>query len=338
VGQLAQVFAFEGRFHPDRFMKDLEGEGAIMDRRNFVKAVGLGSASAMWGCRSSISVSSDTFAFAHITDTHIQPELRAAEGCQQCFGLVNRLKPDFAIMGGDLVFDVAETGRLRADLVYGLYRDTAAMLEMPVYNVIGNHDVFGFAATGAGVADDPLFGKRMYEDRIGERFYTFDHKGWRFIALDSIGISPPGTEYIGVVDEQQLDWLRSQLDAAGPDTPVVVVSHIPVLTAFIAYASGTTVAPPRSVVVTNGKELVELFSQHNVKAVLQGHTHVRETIEYKGCKYITSGAVCGNWWRGVRMGHPEGFGLLTVRGDEIEWDYRTYGWDAAGPVEPSEVA
>jgi 3',5'-cyclic-AMP phosphodiesterase len=78
----------------------------------------------------------------------------------------------------------------------------------------------------------------------------------------------------------------------------------------------------------NGREVLELFASHNLKAVLQGHTHVRETVLYNGCQFITSGAVCGNWWRGLRFGHPEGFGLITVRNGELTWEYRTYGFHA----------
>jgi hypothetical protein len=38
--------------------------------------------------------------------------------------------------------------------------------------------------------------------------------------------------------------------------------------------------------------------------------------------------VCGNWWKGPRDGHPEGFAVLTVRGDEVQWRYETYGFIA----------
>jgi predicted phosphodiesterase len=63
-----------------------------------------------------------------------------------------------------------------------------------------------------------------------------------------------------------------------------------------------------------------------VKAVLQGHTHIIENIEYQGCQYITSGAVSGGWWRGDRNGNQPGYGVLTVTGDRISWVYKTYGW------------
>lgn len=299
-----------------------------MLRRDFVRAVAAGAAS-LGLSRPGVAASDSAFTFVHLADPHIQPELRAAEGCRQCFRQVNALKPDFAISGGDLVFDVMETDRRRAELLYELYGQTAAALDMPLYDVIGNHDVLGIDPGSPVHSTDPLFGKKLYEDVIGPRHYFFDHMGWRFIVLDSIGTGPnPKDGYYGLIDEAQLEWLGSVLEGAGIGTPIVVVTHIPILTAFVAYAEGTTAAPSRRVVVTNGREVREMLARYRVKAVLQGHTHVRETIEYQGCKYITSGAVCGNWWKGPRMGHPEGFGLLRVRGEEIEWEYRLYGFRA----------
>jgi predicted phosphodiesterase len=96
---------------------------------------------------------------------------------------------------------------------------------------------------------------------------------------------------------------------------------------------GTATAPPPSVIMANTKQVIELLQQYNVKAVLQGHTHIAEVIDYRGCQFISSGAVCGNWWRGPRMGHAEGFGLLHVRGTEITWAYREYGFQADPPHE-----
>ena len=270
------------------------------------------------------------FTFAHLTDPHIQPELRAAEGCRQCFEQVTRLEPDFALVGGDLVFDVMDAGRPRATELFALWDRGAASLEMPLHHAVGNHDAFGIN-TNSGVAPtDPWYGKKVFEDRIGALYYSFDHKGWRFIVLDSIAVQPgPERPYYGLVDGDQVGWLEKTLAEAGPDVPVVILTHVPILTAFWSYIRSAREATPNTVVVDNSRELVDLFRPYNVKAVLQGHTHIRETIEYEGCKFITSGAISGDWWKGLRMGHPEGYGLLTVRGEEIEWEYRTYGWEAA---------
>jgi 3',5'-cyclic-AMP phosphodiesterase len=61
-----------------------------------------------------------------------------------------------------------------------------------------------------------------------------------------------------------------------------------------------------------------------VKAVLQGHTHICEKVEYKDCQFVTTGAVCGDWWRGPRLGFPNGFTLATVSRDSVKFDYIAY--------------
>ncbi len=67
-------------------------------------------------------------------------------------------------------------------------------------------------------------------------------------------------------------------------------------------------------------------------AVLQGHTHINETVWWRDTPYITSGAVCGNWWRGSRWGTPEGFTVLELAGGAAHWRYETYGWKSAAPT------
>src|SRR5262249_29432572 len=83
------------------------------------------------------------FDFAFFTDTHIEPELKAADGCAMCFRKMAAAKPEFAIMGGDQVYDAVAVDGTRAKLVFDLYRKTETMLEMPLHQVIGNHDIFG---------------------------------------------------------------------------------------------------------------------------------------------------------------------------------------------------
>lgn len=265
------------------------------------------------------------FSFVHLTDTHIQPELRAADGCARCFDRVNALDPAFVINGGDLVFDAAEVGRARASAVFDLYLDSAKRLRAPLHHVVGNHDVFG-VATASGVSTaDAQYGKRMYEDRIGRRYYAFEHGGWRFIVLDSIFLTPDRS-FIGRIDDEQLSWLASTLAAMPAGQPLVVITHVALATSFLHFAESK--ATPDMLRIVNGREVLALLWPHNLKAVLQGHTHIREIVQYNGCQFITSGAVCGNWWRGPRFGHPEGFGVITVEGDELSWRYETFGFRA----------
>lgn len=291
-----------------------------MHRRGFLAAVGLAPAAAL-------QAASGDFSFVHFTDPHIQPELKGDVGTLQAFTAINRLKPDFCLAGGDLVFDVFERGHDRARLLFDIYARALKELQPRVHSVPGNHDVFGISNKAGVPASDPQYGKKMFEDRIGPRYSSFTHKGWHFIQLDSIGIMPE-KGYRGFIDEEQMDWLRRDLAAAGRATPIVVTTHIPLVTGFGQYVG---VQPERiaGIQIVNAKAVLHLFEGYALKAVLQGHTHIREQVEYNGCQFITSGAVSGNWWRGLRFGHPEGFGLIRVKSGRLSWEYRTYGWQAA---------
>lgn len=262
------------------------------------------------------------FTFVHVTDLHIQPELRAAERCRACLAAINRERPEFVIAGGDLVFDVLAVPRERAKLLFDLYQDTVKRLEAPLHNTLGNHDVFGLYEHSGVLPSQADYGKKMYEDRIGRRYYSFDVQGWHFVVLDSVGLTRDRL-YVGEIDEEQIDWLRGDLAAAGKTTPVVVVTHIPLSTGVLQWMMPKH--DHRRIVVNNAAEVLELLHQYNVKAVLQGHTHICETLQYRGCQYITSGSVCGESWKGPKWGvHPEGFGVLRVDGESIGWSYRTY--------------
>jgi 3',5'-cyclic AMP phosphodiesterase CpdA len=129
------------------------------------------------------------------------------------------------------------------------------------------------------------------------------------------------------VDEAQLQWLRNDLKAVPAGTPVVVVIHCPLVTAFASYAEVISAGRKyNTMTVANAPEVLEIFEHANVIAVLQGHTHVNEVVAYKNTRYITSGAVCGNWWHGPRLGTPEGFSVITLREGEVSTRYETYGF------------
>jgi Icc protein len=292
-----------------------------ISRRSFLTIGALGALGAP-----AMAAPGNGFSFVHFTDVHIQPELRADVGSRACIARINALRPDFAICGGDVVYDVNAVGYPRAKRLFDLYSETVKPLAMPVYSVIGNHDVYGISSNGGVTQSDPYYGKRMFEDRIGARYSSLDYKGWHFVLLDSIG-SKPGREFIGMIDEEQLAWLRTDLERMKPGSSLVVISHIPLVSSVLQLVAD----PGRAAdiyLVTNARDVLEVLWPYRPKMVLQGHTHIREEVVYKGCHFITTGAVCGNWWKGPREGHPEGFGVLTVRGSLIEWRYETYGFVA----------
>jgi 3',5'-cyclic-AMP phosphodiesterase len=269
-----------------------------------------------------------SFDFVFFTDTHIQPELDAAHGCDMCFRKIAATKSDFAIMGGDHVYDAFGVNGIRAHMVYDLYSRTEQLLAMPLHHAIGNHDIFG-VFTRSGVApSDPAYGKKMYQDRMGPTFYSFDHKGYHFVVLDSIRPTDDRL-WEARIDDAQLQWLRDDLNRLAPSTLVIATIHCPLVTAFAAYAE--VVAAGRkynTMTVANGSAVLEVFDSANINllAVLQGHTHVNENIARNHTQFITSGAVCGNWWHGPRLGTPEGYTVVSLREGALTARYETYGF------------
>jgi 3',5'-cyclic AMP phosphodiesterase CpdA len=250
-----------------------------------------------------------------------------------CFRKIAALKPEFAIMGGDHVYDALGVDGTRAGAVFDLYKITEQMLQMPLHHAIGNHDVFGILTKSGVAPNDSGYGKKMYEDRMGRTYHSFDHKGYHFVVLDSI---QPTEDRLweGRVDEKQLSWLAADLKSAGPHTPVIVTVHVPLVTAFATYSEKEGVERKyNTLTVANAPQVLTVFEGHNVIAVLQGHVHVNEIVEYKKTKYVTSGAVCGNWWHGPRMGHAEGFTVVNLREGKINTRYEPTGFKSVDPRE-----
>ena len=274
----------------------------------------------------------ERFRFVHLTDTHIQPELGAPQAWQKAIRAVNALQPSpaFVTTGGDLVMDAQAVDRARAILQFRLFREGIDRLRVPVYHTFGNRDAYGWRRDNATPDTLPGFGKQMFQRTLGQRdtYLSFDYLHWHFVILDSIRHIPPA-DWVAEIDEQQMDWLRRDLARAGKQRPIVLITHVPLFTIFPQYDAGTTVAPSEKIIVRNAKEVRGLYKDYNVRAVLQGHTHVVEECIYTGTRYITAGAVCGEWWRGPRSGvHPEGFVVLDCDGEDVKWQYVSYGWKA----------
>lgn len=317
------------------------GEMANLSRRNFLaftSAAGLSASAGLPAVGRSVRSTAEAsgigdFTFLFITDTHLEPELNAAQGCDQCFKKARTIKSDFAIQGGDHVFDSLAVGRERANSVFDLYAKTEQDLGLKLHHTLGNHDCFGVDTNSGVETTDPLYGKKLFEDRFGKTYYAFDHKGIHFIILDSIGITDDRA-YEGRVDAAQVGWLAADLKALPEMTPIIVAIHIPLVTAFGSYVPAPATEPKHhSLTVINAYEVINLFEGHNVVGVLQGHTHINERVVWKGVPYITSGAVCGNWWRGTRMGTPEGFTVVTVENGRLSTHYETYGFKSVAPSE-----
>ncbi len=268
-----------------------------------------------------------SFSFAFITDIHIQPELQAEEGFSKAIDTLNKLKPDFVITGGDLVMDALGQTEGRADTLYNLYIRTSEKIKSPVYNAVGNHELFGLYLKNGITESHPLFGIKMFESKIGKPYQTFTHKGWKFFILDDIDASTKG-KYKGSVDSVQLQWVRDELAKIDKKTPLVVALHIPLITSLTQFEQGAYAANTEGLVVANSKQVIDLFNGYNLKLVLQGHLHILEDIFINDIHFLTGGAICGEWWKGPHKGTEEGFMMLHVNNNKVSWEYIDYKWDS----------
>ena len=270
--------------------------------------------------------SSSEFSFAFLTDIHLQPELNALEGYKKAIDAVNERNPDFVITGGDQIMDALGVDYGRATTLYDMYIEATSEFNMPVYNTLGNHDVFGLSEESGIDPSHPEYYKNLFQHRLGKTYYSFDHRGWHFMVLDSIGQTADRT-YFGWIDPEQMAWIAEDLKTIGKDTPIVLSTHIPFISAIRQIREGSTEANPEGWVIVNSKEVLELFRGYNLKLVLQGHLHSLEEIMVGGITFITGGAVSADWWEGPFHGLEEGFVLIKIREDEFDWEYVDFGWE-----------
>jgi len=268
----------------------------------------------------------DSFSIAFLTDIHLQPEKNAVKGFTQALDSVNKLKPDFIITGGDLIMDALGQSFGRADSLYNLYSEIIKKSESPVYNTLGNHEIYGIYKRSNADPANPEYGEKMFEKRLGQSYQSFDHKGWKFMIINSIEDTKKG-KYVGQVDSVQISWIKSELEKTDPLTPIAISTHIPFITASTQKYGGSTLPNDSSTVVYNSKEVIDLFKEHNLKLVLQGHLHTIEDISIDGIHFITCGAVSGGWWKGPNQGFEEGFMHITFEADDFRWRYVDYGWE-----------
>jgi 3',5'-cyclic AMP phosphodiesterase CpdA len=305
-------------------------------RRRFLRSAGCAGAAAIIGLPaeawwSSTGAPGESLRLVFYTDVHARTEWETPRAMARAAEAINAQHADLAIAGGDLITDGFQSAATTVEPRWDAYLSMQRTIRAPVEPVLGNHDlVAARPEDGSEASVDPraVFRAKLGVDRTWRRF---DAAGYRFLILDSVEISDDDLKYHGRVSEDQLGWLRAELAGTDTETPIVIASHIPLLTAMYQATEGATAPARANRVVVNNREVLELFSKHNVVLVLQGHLHVDEMLRWGGTTFITGGAVSGKWWRGSWHGTPEGFGVVTLRPGRVEWMYKTYGWAAKRP-------
>lgn len=261
---------------------------------------------------SSRSKRNGKFKFAFFTDIHLNKgDNNCFQGLEKAINCAKSEGVDFIITGGDQV-DVDGLGKddQTAFELYDRYSKATSNIGLNYYAAIGNHDRFWGCDK-----NDPLYNEGLFEKFLNKSYYSFDHKGWHFVVLNTSN---------SVVDEKQKEWLVADLDGVGGETPIVVVAHVPFISLYYVALQGRYTSTDT---FSNSKEILDMFKGKNLKLVLQGHQHLYEEIKILGIQFITAGAVSASWWGGDYHGTEEGFLQVECKGDEFSWEYVDYGWE-----------
>ena len=275
---------------------------------------------------------------AHVSDIHVEPELRAAEGLASCLHhLQQNQKPDMVLNTGDTIFDsmAVEQSRVRSlwDLSARVWKSECSL---PVEACIGNHDIWGVnKPKSKTTGSEPMYGKKWVMDIFGwnKPYRSFDRAGWHFIALDTV--MHLENSYTGKLDDEQFAWLSEDLARVGPDKPVLVFGHIPILT-VTGFFKGPSQKDGNwnvlgSRMLIDARRIKDLFHKHkNVKLCLSGHQHMVDRVDYLGTSYLCNGAVSGGWWRRDQEEFGPSYGVIDLYSDgTFDNKIANYGWKYA---------
>lgn len=231
-----------------------------------------------------------SFRFAWISDTHLYPENvneRFVEKARRAVEEINALNPplDFVIIGGDIA-QLGDPVELR------LGKAILDEIQVRKHYIPGEHDWY-------------LDMGKTFRDLFGRQPWTFDHKGARFIGLDSVSRAPDYWTVRKMTPQQRMaamsgldnsitgpwaglgreqrDWLASTLSKWPKDSPVVIFSHNPLYEYY----------PPWNFWTRDWRETQEILKDYRNVTNFHGHTHQVLYNEMGGMRSI--GMLATSW-------------------------------------------
>ena len=302
-----------------------------LNRKNFLKLLGVSSLAVLSSKASAVGLLhsfsdekklSTPFRVAHLTDIHIQPGLDAEKGFASCLHAVNSLaqKPDMILNGGDAIMNAAFTfSKEKVKKQWELFHHILSLdNSLPVHHCIGNHDLYGWAMPNSSEMENKYLA--MDEYQIKKPYYSMQYRKWKFIVLDSIRPKNSVPGYYAEIDEEQMNWLKEELQNTPKDLFICIVSHVPILAVCTLFEGNSKNKKnwniPNNSLHADAGELTALFYQYpNVKACLSGHIHMIDHVNYLGVDYYCNGAVSGSWWKGSHHQFPPSISMMNFYDD-----------------------
>jgi 3',5'-cyclic-AMP phosphodiesterase len=243
------------------------------------------------------------FSFVFLPDLHLRPDSATEASFDLLARQINKLRPDFIITGGDMIYTAKNVDEKKAKILFDFMESKLHEFKEPVYYTIGNHEIVGVLAESGMEISHPLWGKGMYEKLYGDRYRTFTHSGWKFFLLDGIKILEKERNYTQGVDSVQIEWLKKELLLTDKNTPIIISIHTPLLNPHAISDSQSQFLSGNSETVLN------LFKDHNLKIVLEGHTHLYMNLFFEGVHYISGGSTSYS----SDLNDNDGFILVKVK-------------------------
>lgn len=238
---------------------------------------------------------------------------------------LGRKAPVYAITLGDIGYNVTKT---EYNISGGIFNEMKkAMAEQnigaPVFQVMGNHDHHLIAGNSSYSVDTDIEMEKYFSLSFGPVNYSFNRGDAHIVAMDDILATNPENPYKCGFRDDQVEWLRQDLENVPKDKLLILCIHIPL------YYSAS--AQNVSKVLAMCKSFAECH-------VMSGHTHRSiNTPSTCGTNIYehTHGAVCGAWWWSTvnTDGTPNGYGIYEISGNHVkEWRYKGVGLDASKQI------
>jgi serine/threonine-protein phosphatase CPPED1 len=219
---------------------------------------------------------------------------------EEAVDAANRLRPQFVIVGGDMVDDPADEGQ-HAEV----QRIAARLKDIPVHWVAGNHDAADdcLVPTSASLA--------AYRARYGPDCYAFQHADTSFIIVNTVVWDHP--ERVPDQLGQQLAFFETALRDARRDGSrhILVFGHHPPFTEHAAEPDSYWNIP-----LARRRDVLRLLRDFGARAFFAGHWH-RNGGGWDGeLEVVVTGPV------GYPLGgDPSGFRVVDVTSERVDHRY-----------------
>jgi alkaline phosphatase len=291
-----------------------------MNRRAFIK-ISYGIAGLAFAERAYAFPAANnrkTIRFGVVTDLHYAKRNTAGTRCYKqsiakfndAVKIFNESDLDFIVELGDYKDMTADADSIQSLLFLDEVEAVFQQFKGPKYHVLGNHDMDCISKT------DFLKHISNSGKEKNKNYYSFTHKGAKFIVLDA-NYNEDGSDYDSgnfdwtkaYIPDSQKQWLTNELNGK---YPAIIFVH-QLLDSFSGLSS--------DIYVRNATEVVEILERRsNVLAVFQGHHHAGHHSFRNGIHYFTNKAM-------IEGAYPENnsFAIVEIDRSSNHFNKKLYG-------------